>query len=327
MTRPAAVPDRLRARVLDRLAARLVDGVLTVTASEHRAQLDNRRAARDRLADVLRRAAAPPPRQAPADPPHPRVAGAPAGREEAARRDQARPPGAVRLTWERETQPTGNEQRQPCERRHVSDRRRAVKVDPMFLTHLRRNVVAYLALVVALGTGTAYAAAAIPDGSVTAAKLHKNAVTSNKIKDGSIKPKDIKKPTYVQSSNLSARHAAGRARRGQRRALRLHAADQGPHQRHRVHPDASAASCAAAAPTSRRSASTSTTSPIAGTAATVPAGANDRSVLLTGHPSAARGRARRPGRHHLRRRAPRPTCRTGRQVLDDHPGRLSAARA
>src|SRR5690349_24668515 len=70
------------------------------------------------------------------------------------------------------------------------------------LTHVRRNAVAYLALVVALGTGTAYAAASIPDGSVTAAKLHKNAVTSNKIKNGVIKPKDLKKPTYVQSTNL-----------------------------------------------------------------------------------------------------------------------------
>ena len=63
LTRPNAVPDRLRSRVLDRLGARLVDGVITVTASEHRAQLDNRRAARDRLAELLRRAAAPPPRK------------------------------------------------------------------------------------------------------------------------------------------------------------------------------------------------------------------------------------------------------------------------
>ncbi len=63
LTRPGAVPDRLRARVLDRLVARLVDGVLTVTASEHRAQLDNRRAARERMADVLRRAGAAPPRK------------------------------------------------------------------------------------------------------------------------------------------------------------------------------------------------------------------------------------------------------------------------
>jgi len=63
LTRPTVVPARLRARVLDRLASRLVAGVLTVTASEHRAQLDNRRAARERLADLLRRAAAPPPRR------------------------------------------------------------------------------------------------------------------------------------------------------------------------------------------------------------------------------------------------------------------------
>lgn len=63
LTRPSVVPDRLRARVLDRLAGRLVDGVLTIAAGEHRAQLDNRRAARERLAEVLRRAAAPPPRK------------------------------------------------------------------------------------------------------------------------------------------------------------------------------------------------------------------------------------------------------------------------
>jgi ribosome-associated protein len=62
VARSAAVPATLRARMLTRLAARLVDGVLTVTASEHRAQLANRRAARDRMATLLRRAAAPPPR-------------------------------------------------------------------------------------------------------------------------------------------------------------------------------------------------------------------------------------------------------------------------
>lgn len=56
-----AVPDQLRARILGRLSGRLVDGVLTVTASEHRTQLANRRAARERLAQVLREAAAPPP--------------------------------------------------------------------------------------------------------------------------------------------------------------------------------------------------------------------------------------------------------------------------
>ena len=76
----------------------------------------------------------------------------------------------------------------------------------MIPTHLRNNLVAYVALAVALSValaGSAYAAASIPNGSVTAAKLHTNAVTSTKIKNGTIKPKDIKKPTYVQSTNLA----------------------------------------------------------------------------------------------------------------------------
>ncbi|MFJ4175007.1 alternative ribosome rescue aminoacyl-tRNA hydrolase ArfB [Microbacterium sp. NPDC089696] len=49
-----------RERVLDRLAARLVDGVLTIAASEHRAQLRNRDAARERLAAVVGAALRPP---------------------------------------------------------------------------------------------------------------------------------------------------------------------------------------------------------------------------------------------------------------------------
>jgi ribosome-associated protein len=53
----------LRARALDRLAGRLVDGVLTVTASEHRSQLQNREAAEGRLAAILLEATAPPPRK------------------------------------------------------------------------------------------------------------------------------------------------------------------------------------------------------------------------------------------------------------------------
>jgi ribosome-associated protein len=56
-----AVPEWLRPRLLERLAGRLVDGVLTIAASEHRAQLANRAAARDRLVAALREAAAPPP--------------------------------------------------------------------------------------------------------------------------------------------------------------------------------------------------------------------------------------------------------------------------
>ncbi|GGL87108.1 MULTISPECIES: alternative ribosome rescue aminoacyl-tRNA hydrolase ArfB [Micromonospora] len=56
-----SVPEFLRTRALERLAGKLVDGVLTVTASEHRAQLANREAARERMAALLRAAVAPPP--------------------------------------------------------------------------------------------------------------------------------------------------------------------------------------------------------------------------------------------------------------------------
>ncbi|MDP9328913.1 MAG: aminoacyl-tRNA hydrolase [Actinomycetota bacterium] len=50
-----------RARALERLADRLVNGVLTIAASEHRSQLRNREAALERLADLLGAAVAPPP--------------------------------------------------------------------------------------------------------------------------------------------------------------------------------------------------------------------------------------------------------------------------
>ena len=50
-----------RARAMERLAGRLVDGVLTVTASEHRSQLRNREAALERMAATLAKAVAPPP--------------------------------------------------------------------------------------------------------------------------------------------------------------------------------------------------------------------------------------------------------------------------
>ena len=58
-----------RARVLERLSGRLVDGVLTVRASEHRSQLRNREAALERMAKILADAlAAPPPRRHPTKP-------------------------------------------------------------------------------------------------------------------------------------------------------------------------------------------------------------------------------------------------------------------
>jgi ribosome-associated protein len=63
VARSPSIPETTRARMLGRLESRLVDGVVTVAASEHRAQLANRRAARDRLAALLTEAAAPPPRR------------------------------------------------------------------------------------------------------------------------------------------------------------------------------------------------------------------------------------------------------------------------
>ena len=55
-----ALPEHLKHRALARLAPRLTGGVLTVTASEHRSQLRNRRAAAARLAKLLADAIAPP---------------------------------------------------------------------------------------------------------------------------------------------------------------------------------------------------------------------------------------------------------------------------
>jgi ribosome-associated protein len=58
-----AFTDVLRARALERLQSRLVNGVLTVAASEHKSQWRNREAARTRLAALLKDAIAAPPRQ------------------------------------------------------------------------------------------------------------------------------------------------------------------------------------------------------------------------------------------------------------------------
>lgn len=61
VARSSALGPTQRARALERLGKRLVDGVLTVRASAQRAQLQNREAARERLAAVLAKAIAPPP--------------------------------------------------------------------------------------------------------------------------------------------------------------------------------------------------------------------------------------------------------------------------
>jgi len=61
---PLALPgltETQRARLTERVGPRLVGGLLTIAASEHRQQLRNREAARARLAAVLRAAVAAPP--------------------------------------------------------------------------------------------------------------------------------------------------------------------------------------------------------------------------------------------------------------------------
>lgn len=57
-----SLPQTYKDRALRRLAGRLVDGVLTIRAEEHRSQLRNREAAKARLGALLGEATAPPPK-------------------------------------------------------------------------------------------------------------------------------------------------------------------------------------------------------------------------------------------------------------------------
>lgn len=58
-----SLPQPLKERALARLAGRLVNGVITIRAEEHRSQLRNRDAARARLGALLAEATAPPPKK------------------------------------------------------------------------------------------------------------------------------------------------------------------------------------------------------------------------------------------------------------------------
>lgn len=58
-----SIPEPLKQRALQRLAGRLVDGVISVRASNERSQWRNRQAARDRLAALLYEAMAPGPKR------------------------------------------------------------------------------------------------------------------------------------------------------------------------------------------------------------------------------------------------------------------------
>jgi ribosome-associated protein len=56
------LPQPYKDRALQRLAGRLVNGVLTIRAEESRSQLRNREAAKERLSALLSEATAPPPK-------------------------------------------------------------------------------------------------------------------------------------------------------------------------------------------------------------------------------------------------------------------------
>ena len=56
-----ALSDFLKDRARERLSRRLVDDNVIITASEYRSQHRNREAAKERLADLVRAAIAPPP--------------------------------------------------------------------------------------------------------------------------------------------------------------------------------------------------------------------------------------------------------------------------
>lgn len=59
LSRTTALRDEQRRRALDRLSGRLVDGVITIAASEYRSQLRNRDAARARLQALVEQAVVP----------------------------------------------------------------------------------------------------------------------------------------------------------------------------------------------------------------------------------------------------------------------------
>lgn len=62
LAKTEALPEVWKARALEQLGSRLVDGVVSVRASEHRSQWRNREAAAVRLAALLAEVTAPPPK-------------------------------------------------------------------------------------------------------------------------------------------------------------------------------------------------------------------------------------------------------------------------
>jgi hypothetical protein len=64
------------------------------------------------------------------------------------------------------------------------------------LTHLRRNVIGYLALFVALG-GTSYAAFSLPKNSVGTRQLRNGAVTNKKLGRAAVNPANLSHKTIA----------------------------------------------------------------------------------------------------------------------------------
>ncbi|AQU67986.1 alternative ribosome rescue aminoacyl-tRNA hydrolase ArfB [Streptomyces niveus] len=62
LAKTESLPEVWKERALERLASRLVGGVVTVRSSEHRSQWRNRETALVRMASLLAEATAPPPR-------------------------------------------------------------------------------------------------------------------------------------------------------------------------------------------------------------------------------------------------------------------------
>jgi hypothetical protein len=62
----------------------------------------------------------------------------------------------------------------------------------LVIQHLRRHLIAYLALFVALG-GTSYAAFKLPKNTVGSKQIKNNAVTGSKVKNGSLTKADLKR--------------------------------------------------------------------------------------------------------------------------------------
>jgi hypothetical protein len=74
--------------------------------------------------------------------------------------------------------------------------------------HAKRNLVAYLALFVALG-GTSYAAAKLPANTIGTKQLKNNAVTSAKVKNNSLRGRRTSRAASCQRGARAQRDLPG----------------------------------------------------------------------------------------------------------------------